>query len=88
MMIECSKNSTHGLERLLAIHKVQSTEDESSITILVALVPTFGQQVPFGLELLTKRTSESGFQCGQEDGDRVVTGSLGEVCVEVVIQLD
>jgi hypothetical protein len=76
------------LESPLAIGEVEGSHDESGLLLLVSLGPRFAQQVPFGLELVTDGTSESGFESGQEDGDRVVAGRRGQFGVFIVVELE
>lgn len=76
------------LESLLAMHKVQCSKDQSSVLFCIPLEPALGQHVPFGLEFLTEIASKSSFQCSQENNNRVVARGLGQLGVDVVVDLD
>jgi hypothetical protein len=83
-----SSGELQRLESPLAIGKVEGSHDESGLLLLVSLGPRFAQEVPFGLELVTDGTSESGLESSQEDGDRVVAGRRGQFGVFIVVELE
>lgn len=82
------KTTTHRLESLLAIDKVQSAKDQLALSRLVSLGPRLGQQVPFGLELLAELAAKAGLESGKEDGDGIVARVLGQVGVRAIVELE
>lgn len=79
---------SYRLEYVSSVGKVQCTEYQSRLSVVVALHPAVAQQIPLGLEVAAERTSKAGFQCREQDGDGVVARGLCELCVAGIVELE
>lgn len=76
------------LENISAIDKVQCTEYQPRLAVLVTLHPAVAQQVPFWLEFPAEHTSKSGLQRSEQNGNSVIAGRLCELGVAGVVELE
>lgn len=58
-MINICGSNSYRLKSVLSVHKVEGSEKQPSLALLVALGPTLAQKVPLGLEFPTQLALES-----------------------------